>query len=55
MLGAVTARNFAEAERRFFETWLPDQPVITRTAPDDRHSASRRPWRLLGALRTARS
>jgi len=31
MLGSVTGRNIAECERRFFETWLPDQPVITAT------------------------
>lgn len=29
MLGTVTGRNIAECERRFFESWLPDQPVIT--------------------------
>lgn len=29
MLGTVTGRNIADCERRFFETWLPDQPVIT--------------------------
>ncbi len=28
-LGSVTGRNLAECERRFFETWLPDQPIIT--------------------------
>ncbi len=29
MVGTVTGRNIAECERRFFETWLPDQPVVT--------------------------
>lgn len=29
MLGTVSGRNIAECERRFFESWLPDQPVIT--------------------------
>ena len=28
-LGSVSGRNIADCERRFFETWLPDQPVIT--------------------------
>lgn len=28
MLGAVTGKNLAECERRFFESWLPEQPVI---------------------------
>jgi len=27
-LGAVTAKNAAEGERRFFEAWLPKQPII---------------------------
>ena len=27
-LGTVTGRNVAECERRFFESWLPGQPVI---------------------------
>lgn len=29
MLGTVSGRNIDECERRFFESWLPDQPVIT--------------------------
>lgn len=29
MAGTVTGRNIAECERRFFESWLPDQPIIT--------------------------
>lgn len=28
MLGVVNGRTMAECERRFFESWLPDQPVI---------------------------
>lgn len=28
MVGTVTGRNLAECERRFFESWLPEQPVI---------------------------
>jgi hypothetical protein len=36
MLGSVTGRNAAECERRFFETWLPSQPIIApRTEPRD--------------------
>lgn len=31
MLGSVTGRNIGDCERRFFETWLPEQPVITVT------------------------
>lgn len=27
-LGSVTGRNLAECERRFFEGWLPNQPVF---------------------------
>ena len=29
MLGVVNGRSIAECERRFFESWLPEQPVIT--------------------------
>jgi hypothetical protein len=28
MLSSVTGRTAAECERRFFETWLPSQPII---------------------------
>lgn len=28
-IGTVTGRNIAECERRFFESWLPSQPIIT--------------------------
>lgn len=33
-LGVVNGRSIAECERRFFETWLPDQPVIASDAPN---------------------
>ncbi|RUP00182.1 DUF2628 domain-containing protein [Hyphomicrobium sp.] len=33
MLGVVNGRTMAECERRFFESWLPQQPVI---ASDER-------------------
>ena len=29
MISTVTGRNIVECERRFFETWLPAQPVIS--------------------------
>jgi hypothetical protein len=57
MLGAVTGRTLAECERRFFEAWLPAQPILTPATPS-------RPaagglfggWRRgFGALRGARS
>jgi hypothetical protein len=28
-VATVTGRNIAECERRFYESWLPDQPIIT--------------------------
>ena len=31
MLGSVTGKTLDECERRFFETWLPSQPVISTT------------------------
>lgn len=29
MVGTVSGKTLAECERRFFESWLPDQPVLT--------------------------
>jgi hypothetical protein len=29
MLGVVNGKSIAECERRFFESWLPEQPVLT--------------------------
>lgn len=31
MLGSVTGRNLADCERRFFESWLPGEPIIKAT------------------------
>jgi hypothetical protein len=33
MLGVVNGRSITECERRFFESWLPDQPVIQSDTP----------------------
>jgi hypothetical protein len=52
MLGTVTGRNAAECERRFFETWLPSQPIIApRTEPRPPEGGR---WRM-GGLVAARS
>jgi hypothetical protein len=37
-LGSVTGRNLSECERRFFETWLPDQPIITAAKSQAMHA-----------------
>ena len=29
MIGSVTGKNLAECEQRFFESWIPAQPVIS--------------------------
>ena len=34
MLGVVNGRSIAECERRFFESWLPGQPVIQSDTPN---------------------
>lgn len=31
-IGTVSGRDAAECERRFFETWLPNQPIISNLA-----------------------
>jgi Protein of unknown function (DUF2628) len=51
MLGSVTGKTAAECERRFFETWLPSQPIIAPRADPP----TRRSWRRLGGLIGARS
>ncbi len=33
MLGAVTGRGLPDCERRFFDAWLPSQPILTPAAP----------------------
>jgi hypothetical protein len=33
-LGVVTGKSIAECERRFFESWLPTQPIIANPAVD---------------------
>jgi hypothetical protein len=33
-LGSVSGRNAAECERRFYEQWLPAQPLIASATPD---------------------
>lgn len=53
MLGTVSGRNAEECERRFFENWLPSQPIITPSR-DDASSGGRR-WPVLGSLMGARS
>jgi hypothetical protein len=32
-LGVVTGKSIAECERRFFESWLPSQPILTAGTP----------------------
>ena len=32
-LGAVTGNGIADCERRFYEGWLPDQPMLRRNRP----------------------
>jgi hypothetical protein len=46
-VGTVTGRTAAECERRFFDTWLPAQPILaagTQSPPSTGGG-----WRLLGA------
>jgi hypothetical protein len=55
-LGTVTGRTALESERRFFEAWLPSQPIIAPATGNSRASRSgnpvRRAW---GALLGARA
>jgi hypothetical protein len=45
MLGAVTGQSLEECERRFLESWLPEQPIIAESSLA-RSAGTRRPrWR----------
>jgi hypothetical protein len=52
-LGTVSGRSLEECERRFFEAWLPAQPVIAPVGPA-KPDAPRR-WPVIGSLLGARS
>jgi hypothetical protein len=55
MLGSVTGKSLDDCERRFFETWLPDQPLIAtpRTSgPDSRPGLA---WRSSWSSLTGKS
>jgi hypothetical protein len=50
-IGTVTGRTTAECERRFFEAWLPGQPILATGAAAPSADAG---WRRLGGLIGAR-
>ena len=52
MLGAATGRNRNECERRFFEAWIPTQPVLQATPVPP--GAGVRDWPIIGSLTGAR-
>ncbi|HEU0160589.1 MAG TPA: DUF2628 domain-containing protein [Hyphomicrobiaceae bacterium] len=52
LLGAANGRNRAECERRFFDAWLPAQPVLQ--APAAAGGAGRRDWPVIGSILGAR-
>jgi hypothetical protein len=51
MLGSVSGKTAADCERRFFETWLPSQPIIAPRAAAGPADG----WRSAGGLLGARS
>ena len=53
MLGAVSGRTVEECERRFFDGWLPSQPILKPSA--DQAAPPRRRWPVLGSLMGARA
>ena len=52
LLGAANGRNRAECERRFFDAWLPAQPVLH--VPSPAAGAGRRDWPGIGSILGAR-
>ncbi len=53
MLGSVSGRTVDECERRFFDGWLPSQPIIKSSG--DGTSPPRRRWPVIGSLMGARA
>jgi hypothetical protein len=49
MAGTVSGRTAAECERRFFDLWLPSQPILARAEAPSEPSGWRRMGSLLGA------
>lgn len=46
MIGSVTGKTLAECERRFFESWLPGQPMVSIGKPEAPQRAVGGLWRL---------
>ena len=40
MISTVIGRNIGDCERRFFESWLPSQPVITGTSQGSKRNTT---------------
>jgi len=53
MLGAVSGRTEDECERRFFDGWLPSQPILKPSS--DHTPAAPRRWPIIGSLLGART
>jgi Protein of unknown function (DUF2628) len=49
-LGSVTGKTAAECERRFFEAWLPSQPIIAPPAASPSSVSGGGRWRIGGLL-----
>lgn len=55
MLGSVTGKTLDECERRFFETWLPAQPMITKPGSGGGNRPAPQPWRSSWSSLTGKS
>jgi Protein of unknown function (DUF2628) len=56
VLGAVSGRNASECERRFYDEWLPSQPVIaSASAPPSQRDLPARKTPVVGSLLGIRS
>jgi hypothetical protein len=52
-IGTVSGRTVAECERRFFDAWLPSQPILA-TSGGPSHPVADAGWRRVGGLIGAR-
>ena len=54
-LGSANGRNRSECERRFFEAWIPIQPIIRPTAARSGDGQGNKDWPVIASLQGQRN
>jgi uncharacterized protein DUF2628 len=55
LLGSANGRNRSECERRFFEAWIPTQPIIRSTAARSGEGHGSKDWPVIASLQGQRN